>query len=291
MSKDVPSARSLMAEAKRRFEAAGLADAATDARVLICGLLDLSPTALMLQGDAVIASEAALRVEEAIHRRLAREPVYRILGRREFYGLDLALSPGTLEPRPDTEILVDVILPHLRLMVASGLEPRIADLGTGTGAIALALLHECPQARAIGIDISEDALKTAKNNAERNGLGTRFETRPGPWFDHTPETFDVIVSNPPYIRSDVVTGLEPEVTNFDPVAALDGGADGLEAYRAIAAEAGQHLKSHGVIGLEIGFDQRRDVLQVFEQHEFSLAEERRDYGGNDRVLVFAPKLN
>lgn len=280
-----------MAEARRRFEAAGLADPATDARVLICGLLDLSPTALLLDGDKTVAADLAARVEEAIVRRLAREPVYRILGRRDFYGLDLALSEGTLEPRPDTEILVDVMLPHLRTMVASGLKPKIVDLGTGTGAIALALLQECPEAEAMGIDISEDALKTAAANAERNGLSSRFTTRAGPWFERTSERFDLIISNPPYIRSDVVVGLEPEVTNFDPMAALDGGADGLDAYRAIATEALEHLEDHGLVGLEIGFDQRDDVTQIFEEAGFSLLEERRDYGGNDRVLVFAPKLN
>ena len=280
-----------MAEARRRFEAAGLADPATDARVLICGLLDLSPTALLLDGDKPVAADLAARVEEAIVRRLAREPVYRILGRRDFYGLDLALSEGTLEPRPDTEILVDVILPHLRTMVAAGLKPKIVDLGTGTGAIALALLQECPEAEAMGIDISEDALKTAAANAERNGLSSRFTTRAGPWFERTSERFDLIISNPPYIRSDVVVELEPEVTNFDPMAALDGGSDGLEAYRDIAAEALEHLEDHGLVGLEIGFDQRDDVTQIFEEAGFSLLEERRDYGGNDRVLVFAPKLN
>jgi release factor glutamine methyltransferase len=280
-----------MAEARRRFEAAGLADPETDARVLVCGLLDLSPTALLLDGDKTVAADLAARVEEAIVRRLAREPVYRILGRRDFYGLDLALSEGTLEPRPDTEILVDVILPHLRTMVAAGLKPKIVDLGTGTGAIALALLQECPEAEAMGIDISEDALRTAAANAERNGLSSRFTTRAGPWFERTSERFDIIISNPPYIRSDVVVGLEPEVTKFDPMAALDGGADGLEAYRAIAAEALEHLEDHGLVGLEIGFDQRDDVTQIFEEAGFSLLEERRDYGGNDRVLVFAPKLN
>lgn len=291
MSGVAPSARLLIAEARRRFEAAGLADPATDARVLICGLLELSPTALLLDGDKTVAADLAARVEEAIVRRLAREPVYRILGRRDFYGLDLALSEGTLEPRPDTEILVDVMLPHLRTMISAGLMPKIVDLGTGTGAIALALLQECPQAKAMGIDISEDALKTAEANAERNGLASRFTTRAGPWFESTSERFDIIISNPPYIRSDVVVGLEPEVTKFDPMAALDGGPDGLEAYRAIAAEALEHLEDHGLVGLEIGFDQRDDVTQIFEAAGFSLVEQRRDYGGNDRVLVFAPRLN
>lgn len=290
MSGTAPSVKSLIAEVRRRFEAAGLADAATDARVLVCALLDLTPTDLLLKGDQPVMPDMVPRVEEAALRRLQREPVHRILGQRHFYGLDLSLSSGTLEPRPDTETLVDVILPHLRNMIGRGLKPTIVDLGTGTGAIALALLHECPEAEAVGIDISEDALKTATQNALRNGLGSRFRTQPGPWFDNVSERFDIIVSNPPYIRSSVVAGLEPEVAKFDPMVALDGGPDGLDAYRAIAAEARDHLADHGLLGLEIGFDQRDDVTQIVEGAGFSLVEARQDYGGNDRVLVFAPKL-
>lgn len=290
MSGLAPSAKSLIADARRRFDAAGLAHAAVDARVLVCGVLDLTPTALLLDGDRPLSAPMVARVEAAVLRRLGREPVYRILGHRDFYGLDLALSSGTLEPRPDTEILVDVILPHLRTMVGAGLRPKIADLGTGTGAIALALLQECPEAEAIGIDISDDALKTAMANAERNGLRARFETRHGPWFANTAGRFDVIVSNPPYIRSDVVMGLEPEVTQFDPMVALDGGADGLDAYREIAASVRSHLADHGLVGLEIGFDQRADVTQIFDEAGFSLVDHARDYGGNDRVLLLAPRL-
>lgn len=286
-----PSAKSLIAEARRRFAAAGLDDPATDARVLVCGLLDLNPTALLLEGDNVISPDAVAHVEGAIARRLDREPVHRILGRRHFYGLDLGLSTGTLEPRPDTEVLVDAILPHLQRLVSSGLKPRVVDLGTGTGAIALALLQECPEATAVGIDISEDALETALGNAERNGLGARFSVRAGPWFENAPERFDIVVSNPPYIRSDVVLGLEPEVAKFDPMAALDGGLDGLDAYRAIAETAHEHVEMHGVICLEIGFDQRVEVTQIFEEAGFFLVEMRQDLGGNDRVLVFAARLD
>ncbi|KAG7666498.1 hypothetical protein KSW81_001146 [Nannochloris sp. 'desiccata'] len=168
-------------------------------------------------------------------------------------------------------------------MVAKGLKPKIADLGTGTGAIALALLHECPEAEALGIDISEDALKTATGNAERNGLGSRFRTRSGPWFDQTPERFDVIVSNPPYIRSDVVAGLEPEVTKFDPMAALDGGSDGLDALSRHCRASGRTSRSSRPYRSRNRFRQRHDVTQIFEQSGFSLIEERRDYGDNDRV--------
>lgn len=252
-------------------------------------LLGLSHRDLLLDGDRAVSDEKAAEVEAAVLRRLAREPVYRILGSREFYGLDLKLSSGTLEPRPDTEVLVDALLPHLRQRIALQGTAEIVDLGTGTGAIALALLAECPEARAIGVDISEDALATAKANALALGLGERFSTRVGPWFANTPERFDMIVSNPPYIRTAVMETLEPEVANHDPAAALDGGPDGLEAYRAIASQAAQHLLPDGIIGLEIGFDQHDEVRQVFEQAGFSLIEARRDHGGRDRVLLFNAK--
>jgi release factor glutamine methyltransferase len=283
------TARGLIHDARRRFEAADLADADQDSRILVMELLGLSHTDLVLDGDRVLADEHVARVERAVLRRLAREPVYRILGSREFYGLDLKLSSGTLEPRPDTEVLVDAVLPHLRHRIARQGTAAIVDLGTGTGAIALALLAQCPDAKAIGVDISEDALSTALANAAALGLGDRFSARVGPWFAQTPECFDIIVSNPPYIRSTVMESLEPEVANHDPAAALDGGADGLEAYRAIASEAAAHLNSGGIVGLEIGFDQHAEVVQVFEQAGFLLVEAQRDLGGRDRVLIFAAK--
>lgn len=289
MSEKRATARGLIHDARRRFEEAGLADADQDSRILVMELLGLTHTDLVLDGDQAVGEDHLLRVEDAVSRRLAREPVFRILGSREFYGLDLKLSPGTLEPRPDTEVLVDALLPHLRHRVALQGTAEIVDLGTGTGAIALALLAQCPEAMAVGVDISEDALATAAANAAALGLADRFSPRMGPWFAQTPDSFDIIVSNPPYIRSAVMEGLEPEVANHDPVAALDGGEDGLEAYRAIAAEADAHLNSGGIIGLEIGFDQQDDVQQVFEQAGFLRLEAHRDLGGRDRVLIFSRK--
>lgn len=289
MTGAVVTSRDLILEARRRFEAEGIPDAATDAKMLVSGLLGLSQTDLVLRGDQPVDDALLAGIEQAIVRRLAREPVHRILGRRDFYGLQMGLSTGTLEPRPDTEVLVDAVLPHLRHIVAVKGSAEIVDLGTGTGAIALALLAECPEARAIGVDISQDALATAARNAERNGLAQRFQARQSSWFDQLPEKFDLIVSNPPYIRSDVVLTLDPEVQIFDPAAALDGGKDGLDAYRAIAEQALAHLHLHGLIGLEIGWDQREAVTQIFEKKGFSLIEWRKDLGGNDRVLVFAAR--
>lgn len=275
-----------VAEAKNRFSGAGLADAAIESRLLVGGLLGLTSTEVFTGGERVLTDEELARIEKAVERRLKREPVHRILGSREFHGMDLKISKETLEPRPDTEILVDCLLPHVRQIVAAKGAARILDLGTGTGAIALALLKEVWEAHGTGSDVSEDALKTATENAARLGLAERFATVRSHWFDKITASFDIIVSNPPYIRSDVIPGLEPEVRDFDPPAALDGGPDGLEAYRAIATGAGDFLEKDGVIGVEIGFDQRQAVTGIFRSAGFTLAQAMRDYGDNDRVLVF-----
>jgi release factor glutamine methyltransferase len=274
-----------VADLRARFNAAGLADAAIEARLLIGGLLGLSNTEVFVGGDRVLSDDDQVLIEAAALRRLKREPVHRILGRREFHGLDLMISKETLEPRPDTEVLVDALLDEAKRMKRHGL--RILDLGTGTGAIILALLNALPNATGIGSDISIDALGTASANAEKLGLKDRFEARQSHWFDKIEGRFDIIVSNPPYIREDVIPALEPEVRDFDPMAALDGGPDGLTAYRAIAQNAASFLESGGCIGLEIGFDQKDAVTALFETAGFSLSQAMRDYGGNDRALIFA----
>ncbi len=276
----------LLHEVRARFAEADLDDPATEARILVGGLLRLSSTELVTRGADAVLLEDVEKARAAIGRRLNHEPVHRILGEREFYGLPLQLSPATLEPRPDTEILVDTMLPHMRRLESQVGNVHLLDMGTGTGAICLALLRECPQATGVGSDISSEALGTARGNAERNGLAARFTTVHGSWFEAIHERFHVIVSNPPYIASSVISTLAPEVKDFDPPAALDGGLDGLDAYRAIAKDAARFLHPNGMIGVEIGYDQRETVTSVFEGAGFLLVEAVRDYGRNDRVLVF-----
>jgi len=277
----------VLSETRRRLTEAGIADPATDARLLVAGLLGLSATEMLTQANEVPGSDKLAAIEAAIERRLLHEPVHRILGEREFYGLPLSLSVETLEPRPDTEILVDTMLPYLRTLASEGGDLHILDIGTGTGAICLALLSELPQAKGTGSDLSADALQTATANAKRNGLEERFRAIQSNWFDNIDGRFHAIVSNPPYIASKVIQDLAPEVKKFDPVAALDGGPDGLDAYRAIAKDAARFLLQNGIIGLEIGFDQCDDVTDVFEKEGFRRLKSVKDYGQNDRVLVFA----
>jgi release factor glutamine methyltransferase len=276
----------LLSEVRQALLAGGIEAAATDARTLVSGLLGLSATDMLTRGDRGVSAEERERVMAAVARRVAREPVHRILGSREFYGLTLSLSPATLEPRPDTEVLVDAVLPHLQRKVAENGEARILDLGTGTGAICLALLHECQEATGVGCDISSDAVDTAIRNAHLNGLQDRFIGIVSDWFGAVEGRFDIIVSNPPYIRSEVIAMLDPEVREHDPMAALDGGEDGLEAYRMLASGADAFLKPGGIVGLEIGFDQRESVSQLFAASGFRCLQTVSDYGGNDRAMVF-----
>ncbi|WP_183487699.1 peptide chain release factor N(5)-glutamine methyltransferase [Martelella radicis] len=283
---DVATLQGLYRKAAAAFETAGLETPAEDARHLVSGVLGLSLTEMMTEGARQMDADEEAAVAAAVERRLAREPVYRILGAREFYGLDFMLSADTLEPRPDTEILVESALPWLDAAAKRKGKVRLIDLGTGTGAIAIALLKNCAQARALATDIADGALETARANALINGVADRLDTVCGTWFSAVRGKFDMIVSNPPYIVSDLIETLAPEVKDHDPALALDGGKDGLDAYRAIAAKTGDHLAEDGVIALEIGFDQKDAVTAIFSEKGFALAQSHKDLGGNDRVVIF-----
>lgn len=275
-----------LAAARRRLSEAGIADAVQDARILIVGVLGLSSTAFVTDGTRPLDEKQVEAVENAISRRLAREPVHRILGRRAFSRLDLQLSPETLEPRPDTEILVDTLAPHAERILAQTGRCHILDLGTGTGAICLALLDLVPGTTGVGADLSAGALETAKRNADLNGVAGRFEAVESDWFAAVSGTFDIIVSNPPYIVHAVVGTLDDEVRLHDPILALDGGEDGLDAYRAIAAGAGGYLRENGLVAYEIGYDQKDSVTAIMREKGFARVEAVTDFGGNDRALVF-----
>lgn len=284
-----PTLAGVLAAARRRLQEAGIAEAAGDARMLVAASLHLTPAELISEGARMLDAGEMMAIDRALERRAAREPVHRILGRRAFLDLELELSPETLEPRPDTEILVEALVaPARRIMAESG-GCRILDLGTGTGAICLALLDLVPGAAGVGVDLSPGALETARRNADLNGVADRFETVESDWFSAVSGQFDIIVSNPPYIVRSVVETLEAEVRLYDPVLALDGGCDGLDAYRAIAAGAVSHLSPEGRVGLEIGYDQKDTVADLMAAEGFRLIEAVRDLGGNDRALIFERK--
>ncbi len=274
----------LFAAARSQLTEAGIADAMLDARLLVEAATGTTRIDAVREPRREIGEGDMQRLDAFLARRIAGEPVHRILGHREFHGIDLLLDDATLEPRDDTEAVVELALR------ASGTDRNralsILDLGTGTGAIALSLLAELPHARASGIDIAAGAVEAARANAARAGLGDRFEALRSNWFEGIDGRFDLIVSNPPYIPSGEIAGLAREVRLFDPAMALDGGEDGLDAFRAIASGAAAHLGAAGNVVVEIGAGQERAVEAVFRGHGFRLAGEARDLGGHTRALAF-----
>lgn len=279
----------LYRSARSRLTDAGVDSAALDARLLVQQATGSSLDDIVCRPAQPVSAEAEAWLDEALQRRLAGEPVHRILGRREFFGLELELSPETLEPRADTEALVELALAEGSRIVRANGACRILDLGTGTGAIGLALASGLPEATVTLTDVSADALATAGRNAETLGLAGRVATLASDWFDHVEGVFDLIVSNPPYIPSAQIGSLAREVRDFDPLRALDGGADGLDAYRAIADGAGRHLAGGGVVAVEIGAGQKDDVVRLFGARNFRHDATGKDLSGHDRALLFAAR--
>jgi release factor glutamine methyltransferase len=234
------------------FESAAIESAGLDARMLAGHVLGLDLTGLITSAQRQLTAEESARLENFARRRLAGEPVARIVGEKEFWGLPLRLSPATLVPRPDTETVVELALELLRADGATRRPLRIADLGTGSGAILLALLSELPAAQGFGTDISEPALQTAAANAALVGLAPRATFIACDYASGLSGLFDLIVSNPPYIRAADIADLAVEVREYDPRAALDGGADGLDAYRALIPQAADFLAPGAVLVVEAG---------------------------------------
>lgn len=275
----------LLSETRRAFAAAGIEASGFEARLLIGGLLGISSTAMITGGDQAVPAQDVARVRQALSERLGGRPVHRILGWREFYGRRFALSPATLEPRPDTEVLVDAAIAEVRAIVAREGGCLFADLGVGTGAIGLSVLAEAPGSRCIGVDRSAEAVETARSNAVSLGLADRYEARKGDWLSDVDSIFGVILSNPPYIRHSDIEGLSIEVRSSDPHLALDGGEDGLDAYRAIAVSAWDRLAKGGAVILEIGRGQGADVRAIFETRGYNFTAKYADLSGIDRVLM------
>jgi release factor glutamine methyltransferase len=271
----------LISEFRGRLATAGIASAALDARVLVLDALGLDRAAAIAEPNCKAEAGAVRRARDHLARRLRGEPVSRILGRREFYGRDFIVTPATLDPRPDTETVVETAL-----QVLSGMpSPGILDLGTGSGAILVTILCEIGSAMGTGTDNSPAALAVACDNARRLGVGERATFMVADWLAGIDGRFDLIVSNPPYIRRGSIARLEIDVRDHDPLEALDGGPDGLDAYRRIAAGAASVLAPGGALVLEIGSDQAGQVAGIFGEHGYSCEKVARDLAGRDRVVV------
>lgn len=276
----MPTVREARRFAVQALREAGIETAGLDARLLLEGSLgtrDLDP-------GQVLDAAATATFDAFLRRRRAGEPVWRILGEREFWGLTFRLSPATLEPRPDSETIVEAALAQLAGRRDENL--ALLDLGTGTGCLLLALLSELPQARGLGIDLSEEACRTAAGNAALNGLDDRAAFQQGSWTDGLIGHFDLIVSNPPYIPSSEIATLSVEVREYDPRLALDGDADGLGPYRVFAVSLPPLLAPGGVVVLEIGAGQGADVVALMRAGGLEFLGSRNDLGGHERALIF-----
>ncbi|WP_315836806.1 peptide chain release factor N(5)-glutamine methyltransferase [Bradyrhizobium prioriisuperbiae] len=281
--------KGLSVDAARRHLASLLKQTSTDspeldARLLIGAVLDLDLTGLATSASRIIDEQEAGRLADVARRRGAGEPVARIIGFKEFWGLPLRLSTTTLVPRPDTETVVEAALEIANTGEADAIA-RIADIGTGTGAILLALLSELPTASGVGTDIDMAALETAADNARQLGLANRTTFIHCSYAQALQGPFDLIVSNPPYIPSREIAGLAIEVRDHDPHRALDGGADGLDAYRALIPQAALLLRTGGALLLEVGQHQDQDVGALMQAQGLRLAATKADLAGIPRVVI------
>lgn len=260
--------------------AAGIETAALETRIIMQDIAGLSAVDLMTK-EFVLSNDLATKINSIVERRIKGESLGRILGYRDFWKSRFYLSPETLEPRPDTETLIETAL--------DGKSPRrILDLGTGTGCILLSLLQEFPNASGIGVDISAGACHTAEQNAERLGLGNRATFITGSWLDPLPASskFDLIVSNPPYIPSLEIRNLQKEVKNHDPILALDGGDDGLLPYKFLCSNLKKYLETDGVVLFEFGAGQGDDIIRIVKDAGATLIRMVNDLEGHQRVIKF-----
>ena len=276
----------LLAHVRLELRQAEIDSAELDARLLVQHYTGATLTDFVTRSDAALEQAAVQNVLAALQRRLTGEPVHRIIGEREFYGLNFKLNADTLEPRPDTEALIGLVLPFLQQKVAEKSFVDLIDMGTGTGAIAVTLLHEVQQARGVAVDIAAGALQAARINAKGAGVSSRLAVLQSDWFEAVRGKYDLIVSNPPYIPAKIVLELDKGVKDFDPRRALDGGEDGLNFYRSLAARSADYLHDQGMIAIEIGAGQAPDIEAIFAEHGLRLTGEAEDLGGHKRALSF-----
>lgn len=284
MTAGPPTLSGELGRAAQSLREAGVPDAMVDARILAAVAFGLTREDMLLEPHFPVDAETQACFRSMIERRCAREPVARIIGSREFRSLDFRLGAQTLEPRPDSETVVEMAVAYGRAMPGS---VRVLDLGTGTGCLLLSVINELPHATGVGSDIAAGAVETASLNAKCLGLADRVRFVRADWTDGIDGPFDMVLSNPPYIATAEIADLAPEVAMYDPSSALDGGGDGLAAYRALARCVGRILSSSGVVVLEIGAGQKDDVTTIFGDSGFAPVGTRTDLGGHVRAVSFA----
>ncbi len=282
-------------EIKEALSEAGVDTPALDARIIIEERLGYDWSDIVAKGQEIeLSTQDCQQIREDVVVRINGTPLSRIYNKREFWGLEFALSSDTLDPRPDTELIIELALQRFSGRKAP---KNILDLGTGSGCILISLLSEFPEAHGVGVDLSEGALEMARQNAQQNKCANRAKFIQGSWWNaldaqhgaaktvhKVQQKYDLIVSNPPYIVNQVIPDLSPEVKNHDPILSLDGGVDGLDAYKIIFSQLKNYLSDDGITLLEIGYDQENDVMRLSKESRFALRTVHADLAGNPRVV-------
>ena len=273
----------LLKDGATRLAQAGIDGSAREVRLLLQAAAGVPIATQIAFPERAIAADATARFAALLERRARREPMAHILGQREFWSLAFKVTADTLDPRPDSETLVQAVLDQLPDRSAA---PRLIDFGTGTGCLLLSLLHELPNATGTGVDVSGAALAVAAENAGALGLARRASFQRGDWDDGIAPGFDIVLSNPPYIPSGDIPGLQPEVASFEPQLALDGGSDGLDAYRRLAPATLRLLASGGLAAFEVGIGQGDSVRRIMAATGLRHIATARDLAAVERCLLF-----
>ncbi len=277
-------------KAKDDLDASGVSNGKLDSLILLSHTIFFSKEQIIFNPNFELNLEQQKSFFDLIARRVKREPTSQIIGKREFFGEEFFISKDVLDPRPDSESLIELVLKNFSDKTQNF---RILELGVGSGCLIITLLKAYKEACGVGIDISEMALKICQKNSEIHHVQNRLQLQKSDLFTmiNLSEKFDLIISNPPYISSQEIQTLEPEVRIYEPRTALDGGIDGLNFYRKIAAEAKNFLAKNGKMALEIGFGQREAVVEIFTANKFSFLESRQDLSGIERALFFERNAN
>lgn len=263
----------------------GIETNSLDARIILREIFNFDEKELILNSDLILSESKISKVQKIITRRLNFEPVSKIFGKRDFYNSTFSISDDVLDPRPETENIVEIAN---NFILEKGYESFI-DLGTGSGCIILSILKENKNLTAVGVDISIDAIDIAKKNSKDMNLEKRSSFLVSNWLSSVYNSYDLIISNPPYIPSDEIITLSKTVKNFDPLISLDGGQDGLKCYKEIAQDINRVINKNGRVILEIGYNQAHDVIKIFESKEFKLLKIYNDINGLNRILTFESK--
>lgn len=272
--------------AAKAMAAAGVAEPLKDARILLGHSLSLPDERFYGLEKNKITSKQLKIYKQIVERRCLREPVSRIVGRRHFWDLTFRLAPCALDPRPDSEILVETVLSHIN---DRDKPLKVLDLGTGTGCLLLSVLYEFPNSKGTGIDIDPDCIELSQLNAIDNSLSERASFHVGDWCKGINSKFNVILCNPPYIPAAAIEGLQPEVAIYEPHLALNGGTDGLDCYKNLGPQLLPILEPEGLIFIEIGFDQKQSVSEIMKNCAFSVLSIKRDLADRDRCAVLSHK--